>query len=478
MIHSDQLKYKNTISHIFMNFTFVEIVEGDYKTKVFRGYDNYTLKNVLIKIFKNHCDEKIARIEPENLKIEKLIEYNFDFLERKQNENMNCFGFKGDKITEEPIGDHILLYQIIKILNNPILPTVILEETILDYKIVIQEIPEGEQLESFQRLSIAEFFKIFNQLLSLFSILNIAKIKIPKISYQDLVVTNEFILKLKELKYAYFSDDSAEYDRISDLRNIFNVLHLKIIEPETAQFRKLKRIFEKEEHTSNSISINDLCTICEVDLDLKAPSFALLDFLVVDEINKIGFKGFNFKNATNRSMKEFFIYKIVEKYVYSSSTGTPQTSYYSFNPIICEKFSHSDNNKHTPDMLWIEFSLRNHESTKNIIRKRSAILKHHIQIKNSLCSIFRCNSEDGDVYIEIPIVNREKFYEILKILRFLKIESWLKGEKIVIDDLSLGLNVIIYSSRPDILCFNKKEGRTEDFLNLISELVETMKLIE
>ena len=241
MQDTDQISYKNTLQFIFMNYSLVEAVETRKNLKIFKGYENYSLKSVLIKIHKFQTSLESIDDEPTD-----YMNYNFDLLKRKEDQFTRTCKTKNHQNNY----DHETLYQIIKILDNSALPRTILEEVVSNYKIIIQEIPEGTAITDIESLTNFEFFSIFNQLLNLLSLLNMAKIKIPEITCDNILRTKENIIRIKELKYAYFTDESNEFESIVLLKNIFMTLEPKINEIKNEKFKNLEKIFQ-----------NKLCTL-------------------------------------------------------------------------------------------------------------------------------------------------------------------------------------------------------------------------
>lgn len=475
-----QTFYRNSLQHIFMNYSLVEVAVTRKNLKIFRGYENYSLKNVLIKVHKLHDsseDESLEKYHSEPIKIknENCLKFNHNL------ENMN--DEKAMKYNEDQLiksnkmknfqneNDQDTIHQIIKILDSSALPRTILEEVVSNYKVVIQEVPEGKAIAEIENLTISDFFSIFNQLLNLLNLLKIAKIKIPEINGKNIVISNGGIVKMKELKNAYFVDEFDDFEHILILKNIFITLEPKVNEIKTEKFKKLENFFQKETSSLQSTDLHELCKVCDFNFEFNAPSVSFVDYLVLSEIKKIGFKKFQVKNVNNKTKKEFFIYRIVEKQILKSKS--PLISILSH-----EKKIQSNQLHHYVKENELKFPLVKEEQTRSIIRKRCEILNEYIQFSAPPCNLFACQSDRKLVYLEIPFFNPKKFADILKILRFLKLESWEKDNKIMIDDLSIGLSVVVCLSLTNSLIFYKNQGETENFVRLVSEILEIMKSIQ
>lgn len=470
MQDTDQISYKNTLQFIFMNYSLVEAVETRKNLKIFKGYENYSLKSVLIKIHKFQTSLESIDDEPTD-----YMNYNFDLLKRKEDQFTRTCKTKNHQNNY----DHETLYQIIKILDNSALPRTILEEVVSNYKIIIQEIPEGTAITDIESLTNFEFFSIFNQLLNLLSLLNMAKIKIPEITCDNILRTKENIIRIKELKYAYFTDESNEFESIVLLKNIFMTLEPKINEIKNEKFKNLEKIFQNKLCTLESLRIHEICKVCDIIFDYNVPLISFLDYLVLNEIQKLGFKKFEIAHVNDKTKKEFFIYRIVEKYI--SKSKLPLIS--KITPEIKiqnnQEYHYVDESKANIQGIDLTSPLiKEIEQTKSIIKKRCEVLNEYIQFSAPPCNLFACQSNAGLIYLEIPLFNPEKYSDILKILRLLKLEAWMKDDKIMVDDLSVGLSVIICLSGMNTLIFYKNQGENENFLKLVSEILEIMKYIQ
>ena len=105
MQDTDQISYKNTLQFIFMNYSLVEAVETRKNLKIFKGYENYSLKSVLIKIHKFQTSLESIDDEPTD-----YMNYNFDLLKRKEDQFTRTRKTKNHQNNY----DHETLYQIIK----------------------------------------------------------------------------------------------------------------------------------------------------------------------------------------------------------------------------------------------------------------------------------------------------------------------------------------------------------------------------
>ena len=200
---------------------------------------------------------------------------------------------------------------------------------------------------------------------------------------------------------------------------------------------------------------------------------------MLNEIQKLGFKKFEIAHVNDKTKKEFFIYRIVEKYI--SKSKLPLIS--KITPEIKiqnnQEYHYVDESKANIQGIDLTSPLiKEIEQTKSIIKKRCEVLNEYIQFSAPPCNLFACQSNAGLIYLEIPLFNPEKYSDILKILRLLKLEAWMKDDKIMVDDLSVGLSVIICLSGMNTLIFYKNQGENENFLKLVSEILEIMKYIQ
>jgi hypothetical protein len=271
---------KNILRSIFMNYHLVEILDSNDNYKSIKSVEIKSMRNVIIKIESKEGCEDIKIDESES----------------------KSRSFKN----------------ILKLLHNKILPEVFLLTNIKNYKISISEFPEGKTLFELEKLTISEFFSFFEQFLDFLNFLSSSKIKISEIKLEDLIINSNGILKLKNMKYAYFDENYDEYSLFPLVKSAYDFLKLKIKENKTWRFKNLEIFFELQKNGKISEIFNickDSGQNCNAPHAFVANSFKiiLVDFLVIDEIIKAGFKITNYNLINDQSKKEYYIYRLVEQ---------------------------------------------------------------------------------------------------------------------------------------------------------------------
>lgn len=486
---------KNILRSIFTDYYMIEAIKIEKNIKIVKSVDSKTMKNVLIKMHRKVDKCTISYKVDLSSDIQSKVEFNSC---RSKINHSNCHNMTHCNTD---------IYQMIKLLNQKILPTVILEINLKGLKIAIQEVPDGKYISEIEQLTIDEFFMIFNQLLSFLNLLQLAKIKIPEISHENLVVNNDGLLRICDLKYAYFVENCEEFEKVLIIKNFFNILLPKVVldedlyalnrshsqtlspdynlnydcnpnydlyfEKSKEKFKLLQKYLNNEHNNWKSLS--EIVNICEIENQHYSPLTGFLDYLVIHEIHKFGLKNFNIKSVNDNSKQEFFMYRLVEKYI--SDLNFDLIANFRFLSSTYDSHSLCPENNLDLNRSTVETYI-NKNSRSSILKKaRSIILNDYLQYSDPYCQFLTCRGNSEIPFVKVPFYNCEKLLSILKVLKILKIQAWEQGNSIIVDDSIIGLNVRISIDDESYAIFYKNSGETEDFLRLASELIEVMKYL-
>ncbi|ELA41908.1 uncharacterized protein VICG_01092 [Vittaforma corneae ATCC 50505] len=431
---------------IFINYQFIKTIKIIEKMKVFQGFDIKTNEDVLIKIIKL--------------------------------ENVGQFNCLNNRTSFDSVCD---LYKILSILNVKSLPKVLINKKIQNYQVIVQTAANGMFLERYIETSTdincTDALKIIAQLLVLLNYLSTMKIRVSEFSIKSIVMDEGNNVKIYEIDWMYFDDSIDSQYENRHVRNLLKILryilmksdknatqanaHITNIkmaqsknhgrkssrlskQAELDAYRKIQLLQTMMYNSTDILTFSHLNNILNISESPVFRNLFILDSLVVSEIHKLGFSDFDGTLANSAASKHFYLYRLVEDNVVRSEIrGHCKTFHHlmdHLNKAISEKGILNINRME--DSIFRVLSEQEEEKF-TLIRNRMLVLYEGLSYYSSFYKCMSCAGSNDLAFIEIPIFNYERWFDILKTLKMAKIPAWRNDDKIKIRDESVGLSIVV-----------------------------------
>lgn len=340
---------------------------------------------------------------------------------------------------------------------------------------------------------------VVEQIVSIVSYLALMRISVSEINLRDILVDRKGEIRLIRLNRPSFEDTISSSVERRYIRSILKIFCLLASEEKLDECACLMSIdikgFVKSLNGATPRNINNArlksiynllvedCTIkslamaCGIRQDFEFKCRLLVDPAVLSQIQSLGLprslkEYFDPGLVNNPNKKEYYIYRLIEENCTEFSASEPVEAIrrfiYERGALITNRLEDAECNAITPR------ERERHASIKH----RVAALKDIMYYPSSLRNCMTCAKLGTKSSLDLQILKRESFFDIMKVLRQMKVSSWRIRDKIQIKEENMGLEIIISLRKNGWILASKEHGRDADFLHLMSELVEYSKSIK
>lgn len=487
---------------LLLNYQFVKTLKISDNSRTVQAFDIATKKDVVIRFVRNDVEEHGSIKERLSCmcadRYEKYLmcsTHLFPPVDLKINS-------ASQRQKEDETRDHPWIDQrkVLPVLNHRNIVRQVFCKKFGSYSAICTEYFPGSGLD--RGLSEKDILLIIEQLVSIVSYLTHMRISVSEINLRDILVDCKREVRLIRLNKPNFENKVNSSIEKRCMHSLLKILHFLVNGEErdmchpylvdTARDCLNKTAARKIDSTElksiynllvGDCTIQALVQVCGVRHDFEFKDRLLVDPVVLLKARELGFtcsskEYFDARLVNNPSRKEYYLYRLIEEnfgvFRTEKHPGTSSKLGKVTSRLTPEKVILSTNRLENAECNAITPQEREKHTS---IKHRISVLRDTVYYPSSFRNCMTCAKLGTESSLDLQILKDESFFDIMKILRQMKVSSWRVKDKIKAKEESVGLEIVISLKKSGRILVSKEHGRDIDFLHLVSELIECSRYV-